>query len=60
MLADRLGVSQAYISLLERAVNPRIPPQDIMDQIHVLSGGEVEPNDFYSLSPLPHEMRKAG
>lgn len=51
-LADELGVSQPYISMIERIDDPQIPRRDIMLKIYRLTGGDVEPNDFYELPPL--------
>lgn len=52
-LAARLGVSQPYVSLMERATNPRIPDHPLMAKIYLLSRGDVQPNDFYELPRLP-------
>lgn len=51
-LAERLGVSQPYVSAMERAVEPAIPNASIMNLIFVLSEGAVQPNDFYALPDL--------
>lgn len=52
-LADRIGVTQASISYLERArCRPQIPSHELMVRIYRLSKGAVAPNDFYDLPDL--------
>jgi transcriptional regulator with XRE-family HTH domain len=51
-LAQRLGVKQPYVSLMERAVDPAIPAAGVMIEIFDLTGGAVQPNDFYNLPDL--------
>lgn len=52
-LADRLGVSQPHVSMMERAHDPAIPAPEVMRLIYLLSNGAVRPDDFYDLPPLP-------
>lgn len=52
-LADELGVTQSYVSTMERAIDPAIPNPAVMRKIFDLSEGMVEPNDFYSLPVRP-------
>lgn len=54
-LADALGCSQPYVSQIERAVDPIIPGKDLLAKLYELSGGEVEPNDFYDLPNLSQQ-----
>ena len=58
-LADELGVSQPYVSDMERASNPSIPGPAVMVEIFVLSKGAVQPNDFYDLPALAVNDREA-
>lgn len=51
-LADELGCSQSYVSQIERADDPIVPGKDILARLYELSGGEVQPNDFYDLPDL--------
>lgn len=51
-LAEKLGVTQPYVSSMERAVDPAVPNTSVMARIFELSEGQVEPNDFYSLPTL--------
>ena len=51
-LAERLGVTQPYVSSMERAVDPAIPNPSIMKALFELTDGAVQPNDFYSLPAL--------
>lgn len=51
-LAEKLGVTQPYVSSMERAVDPAVPNTSIMGRIFELSEGQVEPNDFYALPDL--------
>lgn len=51
-LAEQLGVSQPYVSLMERAREPNIPGPGVMIEIYSLSDGMVQPNDFYDLPKL--------
>lgn len=51
-LAEKLGVTQSYVSTMERAVAPAIPNASVMALIFELSEGQVEPNDFYSLPDI--------
>lgn len=48
-LAEQLGCSQSYISQIERARDPIVPGPGIMAEIYRLTGGAVQPNDFYDL-----------
>lgn len=48
-LADQLGCTQSYISQIERAEEPIIPRRAVMLKIVRLTGGAVQPNDFYDL-----------
>lgn len=57
-LALELGVTQPAISTFERARAPAIPSAALMIEIHNLTGGAVQPNDFYEL-PDKGERRNA-
>jgi len=48
-LAERVGVTQAAVSNYERGV---IPKKEEAIKFYLLSGGDVQPNDFYDLPPL--------
>lgn len=48
-LASDLGCSQPFISQIERARTPIVPGPEIMERIFALTGGDVEPNDFYDV-----------
>jgi transcriptional regulator with XRE-family HTH domain len=48
-MAAALGVSQPYISQIERAHNAMMPGKDVLVKIYELTGGKVEPNDFVDL-----------
>lgn len=58
-LADLLGCSQSYVSQIERATDPIVPGPAIMIAIFELTGGAVQPNDFYSLPALPAHRKAA-
>lgn len=58
-LADELGVTQPYVSGMERASNPSIPGPSVMVELFVLSHGAVQPNDFYDLPALAANEREA-
>lgn len=51
-LAEALGVSQPYVSAMERAVDPAIPNTSVMKLVFEVTNGAVQPNDFYSLPDL--------
>lgn len=51
-LAERLGCSQSQVSQMERAANPLVPGRPLMVKIFLESGGDVEPNDFFSLPAI--------
>ena len=48
-LAERIGCTQPYVSQIERAVDPIVPGPALMIEIYQLTGGQVQPNDFYVL-----------
>lgn len=48
-LAEKLGVSQPYVSAIERWPNNAIPAKLVMMKIVELSAGDVLPNDFYPI-----------
>lgn len=48
-VADQIGVSQSFISLIERAVDPQTPNAEVMRKIYILTAGQVQPNDFYDV-----------
>lgn len=48
-LAGELGCSQPYISQIERAVSPIVPGPELLEKIFAVTGGAVEPNDFYDV-----------
>ena len=50
--AARLGVTQPYISTIERAKDNAIPGPAVMIEIFRMTGGAVQPNDFYDLPSL--------
>lgn len=58
-LADELGVTQPYVSGMERAVNPSIPGPNVMIELFRISGGAVQPNDFYDLPRLTSPQLEA-
>ena len=51
-LVEKLGVTQPYVSSMERAVDPAVPNTSVMARIFELSVGQVQPNDFYALPDL--------
>lgn len=51
-LAERLGCSQPFISLIERADDGQVPSREWMVKIYQLTRGAVAPNDFYDLPPI--------
>ncbi len=52
--AERIGVSvQAVHRYLD---GERIPQRDVMERIHAVTKGKVQPNDFY---PLPSFLTEA-
>lgn len=51
-LAEKLGVTQPYVSAMERAVEPAVPNTSVMKLIFEISEGQVQPNDFYALPDL--------
>jgi DNA-binding XRE family transcriptional regulator len=55
-LAAELGCSQSYVSQMERPKGWIIPGPDVMGEIHRVTNGAVEPNDFYDLPPGRAEM----
>lgn len=47
--ADTIGVT---VQAVHRYVNgERIPNRDVMERIALVTGGKVQPNDFYSVPP---------
>ncbi len=58
-LAAELGVTQPYVSTMERGVDPQIPGPALMIEVFVLTGGAVQPNDFYDLPDLGALSRAA-
>ena len=48
-LALKLGVTQPFISTIERAVRNAVPGPTLMREIVKLTEGAVMPNDFYAL-----------
>lgn len=54
MFAETLGISAEAVRRYRRGI--RIPSADMMLRIVEVTGGEVTPNDFYS---LPYEEREA-
>lgn len=51
-LAESLGCSQSYVSQIERAVDPIVPGKELLAKLYELSGGAVQPNDFYDLPKI--------
>lgn len=51
-VAAVLGCSQSYVSQIERTADPLVPGPAIMIEIYVMTGGQVQPNDFYDLPDL--------
>lgn len=51
-LATELGVSQSYVSQMERARGPIVPTSAVMIEIFEITGGAVQPNDFFDLPDL--------
>lgn len=58
-LAELLGCSQSYISQIERATDPMVPSKDALARIYEVTGGAVEPNDFYDLPALSPQKNAA-
>lgn len=58
-LAAKLGVTQPYVSSMERAINPAVPGPPVMIALYELTGGAVQPNDFYDLPDLPSRTSEA-
>jgi len=58
-LAMALGCSQSYISQIERACEPIIPGTALMIAIYQMTGGQVQPNDFYTLPGLLAQRKAA-
>lgn len=58
-LAEKLGVSQPYVSQIERSRDPLVPGPAIVIEIYVLSGGLVQPNDFYALPAVQKPRMQA-
>lgn len=58
-LARALGVTQPYVSTMERSRKPAIPGPGLMAEIYNLTAGEVGPNDFYELPTRQLHRRKA-
>ena len=67
-VAKRIGVTEVTLSRYERG--ERIPAREIMPKIAAVTGGAVQPNDFYSdettdtggprhPEPPPDELAKA-
>lgn len=50
-LGEALGCSQPYVSQIERERGAIIPGPALMIAIFDVTGGAVQPNDFYT---LPH------
>jgi transcriptional regulator with XRE-family HTH domain len=59
-LADQLGVTQSYVSTIERAVDNVMPGKLILIKIALLTRFKVLPNDFIPLDDLRREERVAG
>lgn len=58
-LAEQLGVSQPYISMIERWPSIAAPTRDIMLKIIALTDGLVLPNDFFPIADVLAEARAA-
>lgn len=58
-LAAELCCSQSYISQIERAVDALVPGPALMVLIYQITGGAVQPNDFYSLPMLSPAQKAA-
>jgi len=58
-LAEALGCSQSYVSQVERTDDPIIPGKELLEKIYEISGGAVEPNDFYDLPAVPAQRNAA-
>lgn len=48
-VAAETGVSQSFISLIERSIEPQTPNADVMRRVYILTEGAVQPNDFYDI-----------
>lgn len=60
-VAERAGVTQSFISLIERAIDPQVPRSDaFLKAIFILSEGAVCPNDFYDIPAWEAEMNERG
>ena len=58
-LAEALACSQSYVSQIERRVGAIVPGAEVMGKIYEVTGGTVEPNDFYDLPALLPSTRAA-
>lgn len=56
-VAEQLGVSQPYISNIERSRSPLIPGSSVIVRAYVMSDGAIMPNDWFDLPELPRERR---
>lgn len=55
-VAEQIGVSQSFISLIERAQDPQTPNADVMRALYILTHGQVQPNDFYDVPAWQAEL----
>lgn len=59
-LAEQLGVTQPYVSTIERAVDPVMPGKMVLIRIAILTRLKVLPNDFIPLDDLRRQVLADG
>jgi transcriptional regulator with XRE-family HTH domain len=59
-LADQLGVTQSYISTIERAVDNIVPGRVHLIRIALLTRLKVLPNDFLPIDDLRRQVMADG
>lgn len=59
-LADKLGVTQSYVSTIERATDNELPSKLVLIRIAMLTRFKVLPNDFLPLDELRRQALKDG
>lgn len=55
-LAQRANVNRATVSRVRR--RKQKPGEELAARLFALTGGQVAPNDFYDLPPLPAAARE--
>lgn len=59
-LAAELGVTQPYISTIERATDPVMPGKLVLIRLAILTRLQVLPNDFIPLDDLRRQVMADG